>query len=416
MELDRIRRKVEAGERLTDAELERLRTAAQRQPGPTLKLAVAHALVNAGQEQSALALMARLVRDFPHDLQCRLGYARTLMTLERKPEAERALQQAVALSPDDPEALKVLAVLAMERGEFARARALVGDVLRRDPFDAEAQLLQSELEAPGDGEQRPAGVQVALRPEFTRALLRVLRSRGVQAQRQGQTLLLRRPSGDVARADLTSLYSAYLAEQRPLEEAARRIADGLVAATLGVPDQKEALLRHVLPVLRPPGFEEVARGAAKKEGPAGLRIFYAIDDPELVRYVPKGSLDARGIGIDELDLAAFALLSTRVAPVRRVGVIGGAISLPTSAARAFAVCAEDGHDGARLLTHAQREVLAREVGPGPWRVNLGLREAALVCRAEDEEACEVVDALSPAPDGIPGPFVLGVEGVLDIAR
>jgi hypothetical protein len=36
--LDRIRRKVESGERLTERELERLRDAARAQPGPTLRL------------------------------------------------------------------------------------------------------------------------------------------------------------------------------------------------------------------------------------------------------------------------------------------------------------------------------------------------------------------------------------------
>ena len=57
--LERLRRKVEAGEPLSDAELESLRTAAQNTPGPTLRLAVAHALVNAGAEREALRLLRK---------------------------------------------------------------------------------------------------------------------------------------------------------------------------------------------------------------------------------------------------------------------------------------------------------------------------------------------------------------------
>src|SRR5690606_16591424 len=121
-----------------------------------------------------------LVRDFPRDLQCWLGLARAHVGLDRKGDAERALKEALALSPGDPEALKVLATLAMQRGEFARARQLVADVLRVDPFDDEARLLKTELESahlpPPDTAQN-----VALRPEFTRALLQALRARGVQA-------------------------------------------------------------------------------------------------------------------------------------------------------------------------------------------------------------------------------------------
>ncbi len=188
-----IRRKVEGGDRLNPRELETLREAARAQPGPTLRLAVAHALINAEENRSALTLLERLILDFPRDLQSWLGLARALLALGRNAEAERALNSALALSPRDPEALKALALIAMGRGEFARAREWIVDVLRRDPFDDEARLIRTELDAfdpPGSEPPNPPApegegcVSVALRPEFTRTLLRMLKARGVSAWRK----------------------------------------------------------------------------------------------------------------------------------------------------------------------------------------------------------------------------------------
>src|SRR5688572_15193927 len=119
-ELLRVREKVERGEALAPDELAALERAAASSDGPVLRLAVAQALLNAGAEREALALLERLARDFPRDLQARLGHARALVGLERWADAERALQQALALNPEDPEALKALAVVALRRGERGR--------------------------------------------------------------------------------------------------------------------------------------------------------------------------------------------------------------------------------------------------------------------------------------------------------
>ena len=87
---------------------------------------MAHALVNADAEREALPLLERLRRDFPEDLQVRLGLARALLGLERHGDAEAVLREALVLSPGDPEALKVLAVLALRRGEGPRAARMCG--------------------------------------------------------------------------------------------------------------------------------------------------------------------------------------------------------------------------------------------------------------------------------------------------
>ncbi len=206
--LEHLRRKVEAGEPLDEAELEALRSAAHGSAGPSLRLAVAHALMNAGAEREALSLLESLRRDFPREVQVRLGLARALLGMERRAEAESALREALALNPGDPEALKVLAVLALRRGEHARARAWVAEVLEKDPFDAEARLLREELEAAEVPPPPPAPPR-ATRLEFTSALLAALHRAGVGCRRQGRHLLVRLAPGQVGRVELDTLYAAF---------------------------------------------------------------------------------------------------------------------------------------------------------------------------------------------------------------
>lgn len=417
VELDAIRRKVEQGEALTPREWERLTAAAQAQPGPTLRLAVAHAMMNAGEERTAVPLLEALVRDFPRDLQSWLGLARALLTTDRKGEAERALREALALSPHDPEALKALATLAMGRGEVARARQWVADVLRRDPFDPEAQLLSAELDAvdgsAGVGAGGEEGQEYALRPEFLRALTSALRGRGAAVSIQGDALFLKTAKGGLGRADLRSMYASYLGGTQPLAAFIAAAADGLISVTGGVGGDRDELLARLRPVLRPMGFDEVARGALWKEGPVGLAIFYAIEDPQYVRYLPEGVARTNGLSVEEVDRASFEALGRSPAPLRAVQVLEARLLASVGPTGVWAVSAEDGHDAARLLTASQREEIRRVAGPGPWRVDLGRREAVILARAGDVDAVDDLEAIAPAVDGIPGAFVLHEGGTLE---
>src|SRR6476646_9651642 len=108
MDLDRVRKKVEDGERVSDDELELLRREAQREGSAQARLSVAHALLKKGDAYSALALFEAARRDFPREVQAWLGLARALGALERYSDAERALLDALELNPSDPEALKGL--------------------------------------------------------------------------------------------------------------------------------------------------------------------------------------------------------------------------------------------------------------------------------------------------------------------
>lgn len=412
--LESIRRKVEAGEPLTDAELEALRAAASRTSGPTLRLAVAHALVNANAEREALGLLEALRRDFPQDLQVRLGLARALLGLERPGDAEAVLREALGLNPGDPEVLKVLAVLALRRGERERARAWVAEVRARDPFDEEARLLQAELEAVEVPSPPPSVPQErVLRPEFTAALLAALHRAGVACRRQGKELLVKFASGEVGRVDVGSLYTAYRDGTEELGVWVTRLVEqlrGLSGAGAG-PVEARALEGRVWPVLRPAGFEAQAAGALHRSAGAGLQVFYVLEDAEFVRYLPQTWLGPAGLTPEAVDVLAWRQLEAHPAGVRPVVLDEGQVVLAEKAAGLWAVASGDGYDGARLLTVAQQRRLVEAVGEGPWRVHLGRRELTLVCREAEPASCEVLARLGRAPDGIEGVLRLGEEGL-----
>ncbi|NPD27260.1 tetratricopeptide repeat protein [Corallococcus exiguus] len=405
-ELERLRRKVEAGEVLSGAELEALRDEAARTPGPTLRLTVAHALVNADAQREALPLMQALRRDFPKDLQVRLGLARALLGLERHREAEAELRDALVLSPGDPEALKVLAVLALRQGEGARARAYVAEAVERDPFDAEAKLLRAELEA-ADLPPPPAPEEQVLRPEFTAALTAALGRAGVTFRRQGRDLLVKLSSGGVGRVDVGSLYAAY--QEAPgtqgLTAHVEALASRLGGLSSGVGPTGMSL-DALRPVLRPQGFVAGTQGALFRPGPVGLEVFYVLEDAEFVRYLPASALKDAGLTLEAVDSAAWHNLELRPADVRPVVIDQGEVRLAEAFSGIWAVAGGDGHDGARLLTKAQRRRLDAATGGGPLRVSLGRREVALLCRDSDGESVRRLATLGHAPDGVPGSFVL----------
>lgn len=407
-ELERARRKVEAGEKLTEAELDLLRTAAQSHGTVALRIAVAHALVDAGEPRQALDLLESLRRDAPREVQVRLGIARALASMERYSEAERSLHDALALNPGDPEALKALAVLALRRGEHRGAHLRIDEVLRVDPFDGEAQLLKAELETAeyGSGAPRPVREPPASRPQFAEALLERLKAQSTPHLLQGDQLVVRLGRGGVARLDLRSLHQGYLEEGRGLAEAIGLIARELAERALGVPEEREAVLERVMPVLRDAAMLDRAVGAVRREGPAGLWVFYVLDDSELVRYLPEGALESRGLTLDELDEAAWSNLDHRPAMPCAVDVQRGALSRVESPCGLWALADADGHDGPRLLCRAQQRILAERIGPGPYRVSLGIRELTLVCREADTAAVARLESLAPAENGLPGRFRL----------
>ncbi len=396
----RLLEKIEEGEPLADAELEQLSSFARKDGGRVLRTALAQALLNSDAVSEAMALLEALERDFPHDVQVALARARALVSQERYAEAEAPLQHALRLNPDDPEAMKALAVLSMRRGEIPRARDLIHQVLLVDPFDSEAQQLSAELDAPGELHAQ----SIPLLKDFTARLVKQLTAQSTAHLMQKDQLLVRLGKGGVARLDLKSLYRGFLDGPNNLDIAVEALARELAERTLGIPPGRLPLLATALPVVRDSTFLERAVGAAHREGPAGLLFFYALKDPELVRYIPEGALRSHRISLEELDTAAWKNLAAEVPSLRAIELEMGALRLAASPTGLWAIAVSDGHDAARLLCLPLQRVLEEKVGTTPLRVYLGLRELVLLCRADDAQNVEKLQGLEASADGIPGAF------------
>lgn len=403
-ELERIKEKVWAGERLTDAELAELERAAQREGGPVWRTTVAQALINADAIREALPILEAVRRDFPKEVQAHLALGRALISLEKWGEAEAPLKEALTLQPDDPEPMKALAVVAMRRAEFSRARLLLNNALHLDPVDDEARVLLAELDAQASGRE-----EVSAPPsldDFTRALIARLRAQSTPHVVAKGQLTIRLGRGGVARFDLRALFDESGQVGRSLDESVTLLARELAERTLGLPPGRMQLLAKVLPVVRDSAFLERGEGSARREGPASLWFFYAVDDPEAVLYVPEGLLSAYRISLEELDEAAWKNLAARPTEVRALELEQGALRLSPTPTGLWALAHGDGHDAARLLTLSHQQAMEKATGGAPLRVYLGLRELVLFCREDDATNVAKLDGLDAAREGIVGAWRL----------
>lgn len=402
MELDRIKEKVWNGEVLSDFELRELEQAAQREGGPIWRTTVAQALINADAITQAIPILEAVRRDFPGELQAHLALGRALISLERWNEAEAPLKRALELNPGDPEPTKALATIALRRGEWARAKAWVDQVMKVDPLDEEARLLQGEIErlAPGEIDAHPT------LESFTRALVERLKAQSTPHLVARGQLTIRLGRGGVARFDLPALFAESLRIGRTPSEAVELLARDFAERSLGIPAGRLQLLAKVLPVVRDSGFLERGEGAARREGPAGLWFFFAVDDPEVVLYVPEGLLAAYRITLEQLDEAAWKNLEARHTEVRALELDQGALRLSSANTGLWALAHGDGHDAARLLTVSHQAAIEKVCGRGPLRVYLGLRELVLFCREDDLPSVKKLEGLDAAREGIVGAWRL----------
>ena len=402
MELDRIKEKVWNGEVLSDFELRELETAAQREGGPIWRTTVAQALINADAISQAIPILEAVRRDFPQEIQAHLALGRALISQEKWNEAEAPLKRALELDPGAPEPTKALATLARRRGEWARAKAWIDEVVKIDPLDEEAQLLHAELErlAPGELESTPT------LERFTRALVERLKAQSTPHLVARGQLTIRLGRGGVARFDLSALFSEAIRIGRSLPESVELLARDFAERSLGLPSGRVQLLAKVLPVVRDSAFLERGEGAARREGPAGLWFFFAVDDPEVVLYVPEGLLAAYRTTLEQLDEAAWKNLEARHTDVRALELEQGALRLSSNPTGLWALAHGDGHDAARLLTISHQAAIERTCGRGPLRVYLGLRELVLFCREDDLVALKKLQGLDAAREGIVGAWRL----------
>ena len=413
MTLDQLRQKVFNGEALSDAELHRLKNALQNREAEGLAAILVQALVNADAIDEALLLVTRLLKDAPRDAQLHLAKARALIAMEKWNEAEPALKQALALhGGSDPEVEKALAVIHLRRGEFERARQTIERLLQADPFDHEAQQLLLELQQLEGATLNSAPDATAAADAFKAALTGALNRRSIAFLLQGDQLLIRSGRSTIARFSLRTLLDEFRTTGRTMEAYADTLTSEMADRGLGVRAGRLHLLSSVLPVLRDDAFLEKAEGAARREGPAGLWVFYVIEDPAFVRYVPQRSLDRSRVTLEELDERAWKNLARKPAPLKPIELVQGALRIAAQSTGLWGLTGNDGHDPARMLATATRAQLEEKLGAVPMRVYLGLRELVLLCRADDEAHAKQLAEMSAADDGINGVFELR-NGILN---
>jgi hypothetical protein len=349
--LQRLRRRVERGERLSQAEMRRLRTAADVEGGAGPSITLGLALSNAGSDVEALAVLASV--GHPAQPDAAEARARALVRAERLEEAERVLAEAAAAHPGALGLRKRLVLLALRRGSRS---------------SAERGLAELRALAPEDGE--------------VRALAEALASR----------------SGGSALEVLLDGAWEWFGRAGAWEHGGLRATwtdEGPGSVAEGVPAQ-------VVPVLA----ESAPPGVLCRNGPAGLVVTYLSDGMAIRVESAPGSLEA-------VDRAAWRHLEARPAEPRAVIVDRGQPRLSPEPLGLWALCEADGADGARLLTGAQRSRLLEIVGAGPHRVSLARRELALLAPRWDPVGVALLESVVPGPDGIRGQFVLHSDGTLE---
>lgn len=111
------------------------RAAALAPRNQKIKLALARALESRGDVAEARAIMEAVVRDEPGNACAHLQLGTIDLALRRFPSAEIALLRALELAPDDPDALRNLSVLLLERGCFDEALNFAQRAHLRAPLD-----------------------------------------------------------------------------------------------------------------------------------------------------------------------------------------------------------------------------------------------------------------------------------------
>lgn len=267
------------------------------------------ALLKSGEGDEAVGLLGALLKRRSNDHDLRLQYARTLLSLE---QTEGALKQFELLLKARPQAAQfryVAALLALELGEYDKARRYLLQLVNTGQYADEAyfylgRLAQAEGDAKGamrwyrqvQGEQRPDAIlRLATllaqqgQPDAARKQLQDLRL--LYPQQAAQSYLveagllrwLEQPQEALA------LYEQALA-QYP-DHAELRYARALTAATMGDVDTAEQDLRQLLTqapddpqYLNALGYTLVDRTTRYQEGYELVERAYALrpDDPAIM--------------------------------------------------------------------------------------------------------------------------------------
>ncbi|MFN7964130.1 MAG: sulfatase-like hydrolase/transferase [Acidobacteriota bacterium] len=145
-QIDRAREDLAAGR--AEAAITRLEPLLARDPhNPFALLTLGRALLGAGRANDAAARFAAAAEQTPNDAQAwfLLGGAERARGKERFDAAERALARAIELAPRHADAVLVLALVRLQKGDGIGARRVLDDADRRGVEDAELLALNATL-------------------------------------------------------------------------------------------------------------------------------------------------------------------------------------------------------------------------------------------------------------------------------
>ncbi len=348
--LQRLRRRVQRGERLSEADMRRLRTAADVEGGPALTITLGLALAHAGAVAAAVTVLAAAGR--PGVPAAAQAQARALVRSGRLDEAQRILEESAAVHPREVGLRKGLALLALRRGDRAGAGRVLAEVRAMVPEDPEALALSEALSSGSGG----SALEVLLDGAWE-----------------------------------------WFGKAGAWEHGGLRATWTDAEPAAGA----QEMLAHLVPVLT--GAADPA--LLQREGPAGLVVTYLTDGVAVEQESAPVSLEA-------VDATAWKHLEALPAEPRAVIVDRGQPRLSPEPLGLWALCEADGADGARLLTAGQRRRLFEVAGAGPYRVSLARRELALVAPLLDPTAVGLLESVEMGPEGVPGKFVLQPDGTL----
>jgi len=142
--LQRLRRRVQRGERLSEADMRRLRTAADVEGGSALSITLGLALSNAGSDDEALSVLALAGR--PAAAAASLATARALARAGKLADAERVVAEAATAHPHDLALRKARVLIALRRGDGAAAGRGLAELRARVPASQESHALEMLLD------------------------------------------------------------------------------------------------------------------------------------------------------------------------------------------------------------------------------------------------------------------------------
>ncbi|MBN2447263.1 MAG: tetratricopeptide repeat protein [Phycisphaerae bacterium] len=113
---------------------------------------LAECLMELGELDKARDQLSMILKDSPRDAQAQWSLARVLAQMGESQGALRVAERALALEPENARIIELVATLAYDLGDYARAAALAQALARRETDNAVAQRLLSLMTA--DGEAR----------------------------------------------------------------------------------------------------------------------------------------------------------------------------------------------------------------------------------------------------------------------